>query len=448
MITTRRRLTAVLCAAMVASAGAVLAAEIGVPGAHTVAVYWWPNFHTDSFHQSKKFPGWTEWEIVRHAMPRFPGHAQPKIPLWGYRDEANPQEAARSIAALADAGVGAIIFDWYRYDDQINGGVMIERALREGFLQAPNRRRIQFALMWANHTYIDCHPFAPGSDFSKAPIWRRGEVTLAAFQRHTDDAIAHYFAQPNYWKIGGKPYFSIYQLEVLMRGMKTAKATRELFDDFRHRVRAAGLPGLHLNLVDFSFANSLKMVKGEAMPGDPLRTIQTERDLMEALGVDSTTWYTWVHHVAPAMPATKSAVPVASAGSSVVVGPLSTEVLRGSAGKAGYQTRDYDDWGHEAMRVQAERIAALGIPFFPHVARGWDGSPRNYKSGIIVGNTPEQFKKYLIEAKKLADAHLESRGIITINSWNEWVEGSYLEPDTETGTQYLDAIRAVFGARP
>jgi hypothetical protein len=148
------------------------------------------------------------------------------------------------------------------------------------------------------------------------------------------------------------------------------------------------------------------------------------------------------------MPATKSAVPVASAGSSVVVGPLSTEVLRGSAGKAGYQTRDYDDWGHEAMRVQAERIAALGIPFFPHVARGWDGSPRNYKSGIIVGNTPEQFKKYLIEAKKLADAHLESRGIITINSWNEWVEGSYLEPDTETGTQYLDAIRAVFGARP
>ena len=33
---------------------------------------------------------------------------------------------------------------------------------------------------------------------------------------------------------------------------------------------------------------------------------------------------------------------------------------------------------------------------------------------------------------------------ITINSWNEWGEGSYLEPDTERGMEYLDALRAVF----
>jgi hypothetical protein len=43
------------------------------------------------------------------------------------------------------------------------------------------------------------------------------------------------------------------------------------------------------------------------------------------------------------------------------------------------------------------------------------------------------------------DKHPASRRTITINSWNEWVEGSYLEPDTETGTKYLDAIREVFG---
>ena len=98
---------------------------------YTLAVYWWPNFHCDAFHQSKKFQGWTEWEIVKHGTPRFPGHAQPKVPLWGYRDEADPKEGVRSIDALADAGVGAIIFDWYRFDDDINGGVMIERALRE-----------------------------------------------------------------------------------------------------------------------------------------------------------------------------------------------------------------------------------------------------------------------------------------------------------------------------
>jgi hypothetical protein len=35
--------------------------------------------------------------------------------------------------------------------------------------------------------------------------------------------------------------------------------------------------------------------------------------------------------------------------------------------------------------------------------------------------------------------------VLTINSWNEWTEGSYIEPDTKNGTQYLEAIRDVFG---
>ena len=75
-----------------------------------------------------------------------------------------------SIDAMADAGIDAIIFDWYRYDDDIDGGVMIEEALRKGFLQAPNRNRVKFALMWANHTYIDCHPLRRASG-STTPLY-------------------------------------------------------------------------------------------------------------------------------------------------------------------------------------------------------------------------------------------------------------------------------------
>jgi hypothetical protein len=37
--------------------------------------------------------------------------------------------------------------------------------------------------------------------------------------------------------------------------------------------------------------------------------------------------------------------------------------------------------------------------------------------------------------------------IITVNAWNEWPEGSVLEPEKEYGYGYLEAIKAVFGAR-
>ena len=34
--------------------------------------------------------------------------------------------------------------------------------------------------------------------------------------------------------------------------------------------------------------------------------------------------------------------------------------------------------------------------------------------------------------------------LITINSWNEWTEMSYLEPDDVYGYGYLEAVRDVF----
>src|SRR5215469_6254296 len=82
----------------------------------TVAAYYYPCEHPDPHWDKNKYPGFTEWDLVRSAPPRFPGHAQPKVPLWGYTDESKPDVMAQKIAAAADHGVNVFIFDWYYYD--------------------------------------------------------------------------------------------------------------------------------------------------------------------------------------------------------------------------------------------------------------------------------------------------------------------------------------------
>ncbi len=49
----------------------------------TVAAYYFANYHTgDPRNIINKGAGWSEWELVKAAQPRFPGHQQAKVPLW------------------------------------------------------------------------------------------------------------------------------------------------------------------------------------------------------------------------------------------------------------------------------------------------------------------------------------------------------------------------------
>ena len=75
---------------------------------------------------------------------------------------------------------------------------------------------------------------------------------------------------------------------------------------------------------------------------------------------------------------------------------------------------------------------------------GWDSTPRTEQSvefenrgypytPVLVGNTPEQFRQALEQARAFITARKAGPPVLTLNAWNEWTEGSYLEPDTMTG---------------
>ncbi len=74
---------------------------------------------------------------------------------------------------------------------------------------------------------------------------------------------------------------------------------------------------------------------------------------------------------------------------------------------------------------------------------GWDNTPRRLnEASIFYGSYPDAFQFWLenliIQTRELRS---EPEQIIFINSWNEWAEGSYLEPDLHNGYNYLQAIK-------
>ena len=87
---------------------------------------------------------------------------------------------------------------------------------------------------------------------------------------------------------------------------------------------------------------------------------------------------------------------------------------------------------------------------------GWDPSPRADQSqtfdnfgypfmNVIKDNTPREFSTALEMAKQRLLAETSGLRILILNCWNEWTEGSYLEPDTVHGMAYLEAVKKVFG---
>lgn len=76
---------------------------------------------------------------------------------------------------------------------------------------------------------------------------------------------------------------------------------------------------------------------------------------------------------------------------------------------------------------------------------GWDDSPWKGKEAFVRENpTPEKFRDMLIAAKEFLDKEAEPK-IIMIEAWNEFGEGSYIEPTKKWGFKYLETIKEVLG---
>jgi len=87
------------------------------------------------------------------------------------------------------------------------------------------------------------------------------------------------------------------------------------------------------------------------------------------------------------------------------------------------------------------------LPYIVPSSPGYDTRPwaRDREVFVRKNPTPEKFARMLHGAKRLMDTREAVPSILMIEAWNEFAEGSYIEPTRKWGTKYLETIKEIFG---
>jgi hypothetical protein len=354
-----------------------------------VLSYVYPGWHPIAERDASFYPGFTEWDLVYQCRPRFEGHAQPRLPLWGRYDDRDPGAIERRIALCREHGVDGWVYGFF----WCRGKRVFQEALDLGFLGAPSGAQFPFALMWANRMPRRVLPVTR-AELDVIEPERRVSSDVADFVRFVGYVAERYFARPNYVRVEGKPYLSIFDSTFFVRELGVTGARRAL-RAAREELARRGFPGLHLAAID------------------PQPEIIAR---LADIGFDSTTHYVL-------LPAWK-----------------------------GPPLQDYA----ERARLSAESWHGFsersGLPHHPSVSPGWDASPRGADFGparpdkypwspVVTGEHPDLFREAVRRAARFATGQGTSDPLVFIASLNEWSEGHSIEPDERHGMAWLEAVR-------
>jgi hypothetical protein len=213
----------------------------------------------------------------------------------------------------------------------------------------------------------------------------------------TDYWIEHYFRRGNYLRVDaaaqavadgepGVPYVSFFAPNELLRCLGGEEQVKAAFEQMRARVKAAGLGGLHIAACAGSD------------PGYAAR--------LQLAGFDSVTGYNYRR-----------------TGATTLQSPYRQYLL-----------------GHAPLW---EAMLKAPLPYMPLLTIGWDSRPW---AGPWAERRFDRRTEDLAEALGLLRKHLDAHGRNTalLEAWNEWGEGSYIEPNAEFGFRDLEAVRAAF----
>jgi hypothetical protein len=172
------------------------------------------------------FDGWTG--KTQHVTDALKDSFPDRKPVWGWIT-STPEIVNEQIELAADAGISFFSFCWYYSEkkDPLNHAL-------ELYLSAPNKKKLQFSLLVANHEGYIIGP-------NEWPLAIKAWVEL--------------FKDNSYLRVNGLPYISFFSAKTLVKSFGSTDAVKAAIDELKSLAIRQGLPGVMVSVCTAPGAN-------------------------------------------------------------------------------------------------------------------------------------------------------------------------------------------------
>ncbi len=347
--------------------------------------FYLPQFHPIKENNEWWGEGFTEWTNVSRAKPIYPGHYQPHLPAdLGFCDLRVPEVRVAQAAMAEEYGIHG--FCYYHY--WFNGRRILERPFDE--MLSSGTPDFPFCLCWANENWTR--------------TWDGGDHhTLLQQNYSAEDDYNHIrwllpaLGDKRYIRHQDKPLLLIYRAERLPNVKKTLEIWRD-------EALLQGIGELYIACVENFVGGEDPRIHGfdgavEFAPDWQ----QIGADYCDSLAVRT----------------------------AANMGILPKALL------------DQHLYSYDQLAKNMMAKPSPDYPLFRGISLGWDNSARKRRGAkLFVGSTPDKYEQWLVSIIAQSQrSSMNENPPIFINAWNEWAEGTHLEPDQRWGRGYLEATR-------
>lgn len=302
-------------------------------------------------------------------------------PFLGEYNSSNPEVADKHITLAKQHKISFFAVSWLGTFNWSDHCYIDEQNLKNGFLKAERLSEFNFCLYYESKIILDSvYDMYVKRNYSDHGYPNPADFFKNVFINDTKYAAEHYFNHPSYLHVDGKPVFFIHNLPNLYQNLTDIKV-KELLDEVR------------LQLLQ-NYGEEVYFIGDMGSESNP-----------QKINVDWTYSMNGITHY------------------------LFSDPAKGWCSVLN-DTRYYQEW--------CEFANTIGVKFIPNVYPGFNNtSCEGVTNPTALPTNETAFREMLTIAKNFVDNNLK---IIMITSWNEWLEGTAIEPSMELGELFLHTV--------